>query len=144
MTLILLTGLLCQKEKTKIYYASRDNGFEAAGIGIAKIMLKNDSFDVGCIIDEIKQDIGKSHSRFYGGISFDQYDDMEPIWDKFGKIFFIAPKIEIIKKKKKTIFAINISNEYNKNTDILYSDLIDYVSGVLYDHEIARMVITVI
>ncbi len=131
----LVDWLICQKEKTKIYYASRDNGFEAAGIGIAKVILKNDAFDVGRIIDEIKQDIGKSHSRFYGGISFDLHDDMEPIWDKFGKIFFVAPKIEIIKKKKKTIFAINIFNEYNENTDVSYGDLIDYVSDVLYDNE---------
>jgi menaquinone-specific isochorismate synthase len=130
----LVAWLTSQKEKTKIYYASRDNGFEAAGIGIAKVILKNDSFDVGCIIDEIKESIGESHSRFYGGISFDLHDDAEPIWGKFGKIFFIAPKIEIIKKKKKTIFAINIFNEYNKNEDVLYSDLIDYLSEVLWDN----------
>ncbi len=127
----LMDWLCRQKEKTKIYYSSRDAGFEAAGIGIAKAIIKNDTSDVSFLIDAVKQNIGKSNIKFYGGISFDFEDDPEPIWHDFGKAFFITPKIEIIKEKNKTIFAINLFNEYNKNTDLLYNDMISTIVEVL-------------
>lgn len=109
-----LAWLDAQTEFPKIYFEGRerDDGI-IAGMGAIKII---EGESENNILKEILSEVKNNNIRYYGGISFPEKERGKE-WKSFGKIKFIIPEFEMIKRDKKTVFVCNIRREsYNEDS----------------------------
>ena len=114
----LLDWVSSQIDNSKIYWLSRDNSFEMAGIGRADMVYSNScsSYDkpFSAILEKLPRD---TSVHYYGGIDFyppakktdaTYRRRKEKEWKSFGAYCFLLPQFEIVKRKGKPFLACNI------------------------------------
>jgi menaquinone-specific isochorismate synthase len=106
----LLKWLSDQNEYPKFFFAGRDERDETvAGLGAIKtVELSNGDYNGA--INKILKESDSNDLKFYGGISFPT-NNLDREWKTFGKMKFLIPEFEIIKRGKKTVLACNIDKD---------------------------------
>ncbi|MCL6087997.1 MAG: isochorismate synthase [Actinobacteria bacterium] len=108
--------LLSQDNQIKTYWSDRDKNFLIAGIDYADIFSDglNSNLNTGYFIRDIFQIIKSRISnavkpvKYFGCLAFDMEDRIDALWESFGKVYFVLPRVELCKINKKFYFAANI------------------------------------
>ena len=130
-----LDWLEAQESQVKVYWASRDNFFQMAGIGRADKAQGNviDTYDTP--FNAISQRLSTDDNiRYYGGMDFYPPEVNKNLsgkrkaareWKAFGAYCFLLPRFEIVKRQEKCFFAANIVTQ-----DITVSLIKDYLGDL--------------
>ena len=83
----------------------------------------NEHYFIKDIFEIIKSRISNTnkHIKYFGCLAFDENDRMDPLWESFGKAYFLVPKVEIYSIGNKTFIACNIF--YNPSGDKSKKDI---------------------
>ena len=113
-----LDWLDAQESQVKVYWASRDNSFQMAGIGSADKVQGNAMDDYSAPFNAISQRLSADDNiRYYGGMDFYPPEANKDLsgkrkagreWKAFGAYCFLLPRFEIVKRQGKCLFAANI------------------------------------
>ena len=104
----LLAWLAAQKTDLKIFWSSREEQFETAGVGAAHEIIGSKPGDYTTALRQMNRILdSQPKARYFGGFSFhDQVSAQK--WQNFGSCRFILPQFEVCQKAKKTVFVCNI------------------------------------
>src|SRR3989338_4134929 len=113
-----LDWLYTQVGPVKVYWASRDDSFQVAGIGIAEIARGSTINAYARLFNAIYQSLSADGDiRYYGGMDFyppgvnkdvDNKRKAGQEWKAFGAYCFLLPRFEIVNRQGKYFFACNI------------------------------------
>ena len=132
--------LLEQEDPVKTYWSGRDRSFCVAGIGYADLF--SDSFNRNSDSEYFAQDIFKLMEtrisnadkplKYFGCLAFDMKDRIDSLWESFGKSYFMIPKVELYKSKKKYYIAANIlySPQNGKSRKELYDEMRGFIETI--------------
>ncbi len=130
-----LEWLDAQANQVKVYWASRDNSFQMAGIGTADITRGNAIDTYNTPFNAIYQRLSAGGDiRYYGGMDFYPPEVDRDIagtrktareWRAFGAYYFLLPRFEIVKRKGECFFACNIVTQ-----DITESLIKEYLGAL--------------
>ena len=130
-----LDWLDAQESQVKVYWASRDNSFQMAGIGIADRAQGNVIDTYTTPFNAISQRLSVDGDiRYYGGMDFYPPEANKSIackkktgreWKVFGRYCFLLPRFEIVDRQGKYFFACNIVTQ-----DITESLIKDYLGAL--------------
>lgn len=140
--------LLGQNDQIKTYWSSRNKSFCVAGIGFADKFSdnlnnnKNDSHFVQNMFALMKSRISNAEKpvRYYGCLAFDENDRIDSLWDSFGKVYFLVPRVELYKLNKKAYLACNIfyNPADNKPKKELYEEIQSFFEKIQPDRNPAE------
>jgi menaquinone-specific isochorismate synthase len=104
----LLAWLAAQETDLKIFWSSRDEQFETAGVGAAHEIIGSKAGDYTAVLRQMNSILdSQSKARYFGGCSFHDQGSSRK-WQSFGSHRFILPRFEVCQTEKKTVFACNI------------------------------------
>jgi len=104
----ILAWLTAQKTDLKIFWSSRDEQFETAGVGAAHEIIGSKAGDYTAAFRQMNRILdSRPTARYFGGFSF-HGQGSSPKWQNFGGHRFILPRFEVCQKARKTVFACNI------------------------------------
>ena len=92
-----LSWLNAQPQAEKMYWSSREEAIEIAGIGVADAHFASSPSD----FEQLRADLGPVLStcspgvRYYGGVRFDASESASSSWKSFGAYRFVLPRIEV-------------------------------------------------
>ncbi|MDE2732076.1 MAG: isochorismate synthase [Bacteroidota bacterium] len=110
----------------RVYWSGRDDGLEAAGIGIAHSCCESFAGDLLGLREQLGPPLTTCSAgiRYYGGIRFDLRLPYEPHWETFGAWSFILPRFELRRcnGQAKLRCNLNLPRDYG-NQDRIVEDL---------------------
>ena len=114
-----LQWLSQQKSLFKTYWSDRHNKFTMAGVGAADLVFSRRRVNTRSLFERLRQHLSCQYSqvRYYGGISFQQTQVINSLWQDFGSYLFLVPKFEIYRDKSGTYFACNLLVNCNNNSN---------------------------
>jgi menaquinone-specific isochorismate synthase len=121
-----LSWLKQQNSDVKTYWADRQNTFTMAGVGVLDLIGGDRSIDHERIFQQIRQNLSSlfPQVRYYGGISFNQDQLIDPHWQLFGNYRFIVPKFELWTNGVNTFFACNFRYDFKPGQlDLILQEL---------------------
>jgi menaquinone-specific isochorismate synthase len=121
-----LNWLKQQNSDVKTYWADRQNTFTMAGVGVLDLIGGDRSIDHPSIFKQIRQNLSSlfPQVRYYGGISFNQDQSIDPHWQLFGNYRFIVPKFELWTNGVNTFFACNFRCDFKPGQlDLILQEL---------------------
>jgi menaquinone-specific isochorismate synthase len=121
-----LSWLRQQNSDVKTYWADRQDTFTMAGIGVLDLIAGDRSIDHGVIFEQVRQNLSSlfPQVRYYGGMSFNQDQSIDPHWQLFGNYRFIVPKFELWTNGVNTFFACNFKCDFQAGQlDLILQEL---------------------
>jgi menaquinone-specific isochorismate synthase len=96
-----------------VYWSDREQEFEAAGAGEAKIYKSDASVPASDLFKTIRADLKRAPAslRVFGGLRFDRSAPAPGPWQPFGAYRFAAPLFEAIKQNTRARLACNLNLE---------------------------------
>lgn len=132
-----ITWLIGQDNQIKTYWSNRNKSFCIAGIGYTDIFsdISGNNSETYHFIQDMFQVMKTRISstdkpvRYFGCLAFDIEDRIDPLWHSFGKVYFIVPKVELYRLKKKVYLACNIFYDplCNKSKKDFYDEMHDFL-----------------
>ncbi len=92
----LAAWLASQPQATRLLWAGRDDGEEAAGVGAALTLRAPHLTSPAAVLDDVTAALSQADAgmRCYGGLRFNPHQPISPEWISFGAGRFVAPAIE--------------------------------------------------
>ncbi len=135
-----INWLLRQDEPVKTYWSNRNKNFCTAGIGYADILssnlkeYSNKNYFIKDIFGIIKSRISNTNKpvKYFGCLAFDENDRTDPLWESFGKAYFLVPKVEIYSLNKKNFIAYNIfyNPSMDKSKKVIFAEIQQFVENI--------------
>lgn len=106
----LLAWLGGQSNASRLYWADREGGFAAAGIGAARVYTGTHTPDLTMLFGEMEKICSPERPglRFYGGFPFKDSDKVSAAWESFGTHYFVLPVLEIGRRDGQYFGACNL------------------------------------
>ncbi|MFP4191360.1 MAG: isochorismate synthase MenF [Candidatus Hydrogenedentota bacterium] len=94
----------------RIYWRSRNQAHETAGLGAADTVSGSEPSDVERVLDYVNRQLSHSFHgpRYYGGLRFDLDPVSEGAWESFGAARFVLPRFEVTARDGGCEFSCNI------------------------------------
>lgn len=94
----------------RIYWRSRNQVHETAGLGAADTVSGSEPGEVERVLDYVSRQLGNSFHgpRYYGGLRFDLEQSPEGAWESFGAARFVLPRFEVTMRDGRCEFSCNI------------------------------------
>ena len=91
----------------KTYWADRDGGGEAAGVGAADLAACAGPDGVHALFEGLRRrlDSGDAGARYFGGMRFDRGRACTPAWRAFGGCRFVLPRFELRQRDGESVLA---------------------------------------
>ena len=104
-----LDWLNAQENEVKIFWSSRDDDLEIAGIGAAHNLTGNNIEQCDKVFQQISKNLisSASRARYFGGFSFHSRI-LSKEWTDFKNCRFVLPRFEFIQADGKTMLACNV------------------------------------
>lgn len=106
-----LLWLHAQPHPAKIFWSERHTGCEVAAVGEADLLTSQQTHtDMHTVAGTLQQRLATAPAdvRYYGGFRFDQRQDADLTWQRFGAYRFVLPQWELRRDGSRTTLAWNI------------------------------------
>lgn len=110
-----LSWLSNQEQTERLYWSTRDDSFQLAGVGQADVIESDNKTDFTTMLDKLQDNLSKMPAdiKYFGGFHF-AFSAMNKNglkeWNDFSDFKMILPLCEVYIKNNKTFFAVNISS----------------------------------
>ena len=94
----------------RIYWRSRNQSHETAGLGAAEMVSASEPDEVERVLEYVSRQLGNSFHgpRYYGGLQFDLGQSPGEAWRSFGAARFVLPRFEVTARDGRCEFSCHI------------------------------------
>ena len=104
-----LQWLRSQEGHPRSYWSGRDDGCEAASVGVADVLSGDTIGDLDVLQERLALlSSGDTEARYYGGMRFDALRKADEDWAVFGGHRFVLPRIELRREGEEAVLACNL------------------------------------
>lgn len=102
-----LAWLRAQTAAVRVYWAGRDGGNEAAGVGVADLVACEEAAGAGPLLERLHRrlEAGAAPARYFGGMRFSGGNAPDPAWREFGALRFVLPRFELSQRGPDSVLA---------------------------------------
>lgn len=132
-----LTWLGFQNDPVKIYFSDRDDNFQQASTGIAKVFNDKNCNSFDDAVDAIDLSLASCDAdiKFFGGAGFDFNKPPSGSWDCFPRYHFSVPKFGIRRENEKTFFAYNVELTQTQNAETMIEDFQRCFDDLIFEND---------
>ncbi len=106
-----LRWLHAQPHTTKIFWSERHTDSQVAAVGVADVLASHRTHEnIHAVVHTLQQRLATAAPgvRYYGGFRFDQQEDTDTTWQRFGAYRFVLPQFELRRENDATTLALNV------------------------------------
>ncbi len=98
-----------QRYSTKLYWSGREDGVEAAAVGVADLR-RGEPEELPALQESLDVLLagGDARTRYYGGLRFDPDGRREERWSAFGGYSFVLPRFELYRDGAEVELVCNL------------------------------------
>ncbi len=106
-----LAWLHAQPHAAKIFWSERHTDCQVAAVGVADLLASDRAHqNIHTVVHTLQQRLAMAAPdvRYYGGFRFDQQENMDATWQRFGAYRFVLPQFELRRQNDASTLALNI------------------------------------
>lgn len=105
-----LLWMRSQRMFPKTYWSGREDGLEAAAVGVADVRVGEDGESSEALDKKLSPLLREAERgvRYYGGMRFDSERDADGEWEAFGAYRFVLPRFEMVCEGGELSLACNL------------------------------------